>query len=479
MIGKIVRFGPNRISINSSTTLRDIYSVNANVQRSQVYASTAHFFGGTASSNTTMDRKEHAFRRRVNVKALNPNTIKSLEDRILKNIHYFCTHLADERSVDWSEAHEMSKIIGYLVSDIMGDVTFGRSWEAMRKSDNRDLITRLPEAVAGIHLTGYMPELLNLKHDRLLFGRVIQGVDRFTSLSKSILEWRFMQGEQKDLFAALLEAKDSDTGLGFTTAQLVSEAGLFIIAGSDTTITATTATIFYLLHYPSALIRLQGEIRKTFSNEEEICIGTQLSSCQYLYACIDEAMRLTPSVGSTLMREVLPGGLIVDGEWFPSGTDIGVPHYALHHHEAYFTNPFEFIPERWLGSEPAVSNAKDISRPGVGLSQSVAELGSESERAEKSCSGSLTLEQTSAVSAFTPFGSGRTSCIGRYLAYQEMSLILARIIWLYEMRIQEGSTVGEGNQNLGPGRERKNEFQTLDRFVSMHNGPMVEFKRRV
>ena len=297
-----------------------------------------------------------------------------------------------------------------------------------------------------------MPELLKLKLDRLLFGKILRGVDRFTNLSKSIFEWRFMQGEQKDLFAALLEAKDSDSGLGFTTAQLVSEAGLLIIAGSDTTTTATTAAIFYLLHYPSALIRLAVEIRSAFSDVEEICIGTQLSSCQYLYACIDETMRLTPSVGSTLMREVLAGGLVVDGEWFPPGTDMGVPHYTLHHHEAYFAKPFEFKPERWLSGD---LNFPNTTGPG-----------------------SVESERALAASAFTPFGFGRTSCIGKYLAYQEISLTLARMIWLYEMRIQPGSTLGEGNEKLGLGRQRKNEFQTLDRFVSMHDGPMVEFKRR-
>ena len=58
-------------------------------------------------------------------------------------------------------------------------------------------------------------------------------------------------------------------------------------------------------------------------------------------------------------------------------------------------------------------------------------------------------------SAFTPFGLGRTSCIGKYLAYQEMSLVIARMIWLFDMRIQPGSTIGESNARLGLGRTRR------------------------
>jgi hypothetical protein len=125
--------------------LKDIYSVNANVKRSEVYASTAHFFGGTPSSNTTPDMKEHAF---------SAANIKGMEEQILKNIRYFCSILTDEDHKEWSSPRDMSKLIGYLISDIMGDVTFSKSHDMQRKPDNRDLLTSLPQAVAGIHLVG-------------------------------------------------------------------------------------------------------------------------------------------------------------------------------------------------------------------------------------------------------------------------------------------------------------------------------------
>lgn len=440
-----------------------------------------------------MNWKDHAFRRRVNVQAINPTTIKQMEGRILRNIRYFCSQLIDCKDNgkdvtpgdNWSNARDMTKNVGYLVSDIMGDVIFGRRWETMRRPENRDLITKLPEAVAGIHLvnspslqqvahrlhvrifkskfliyyqwfqTGYMPSLLRLNLDRLLFRRIILGVDRFTSLSKEMFEWRFAQGPQDDLFNALLTAKDAESGASLTTAELVSEAGLLIIAGSDTTKTAITATLFYLLHSPTTLQRLQDEIRTTFATIDDIRIGGQLSGCLFLYACIDETMRLTPSIGSTLMREVRAGGLVVDGEWFPPGTDIGVPHYALHHNEAYFSDPFAFRPERWLS---------------VSMSSNGANAKLEQEQEPSAASASSP--------AFTPFGVGRTSCIGRYLAYQEISLVIAYMLWQFDMRLQPGSTLGEGRKELGPGRHRKNEFQTLDRFISMHDGPMVEFRQR-
>jgi cytochrome P450 len=246
-----------------------------------------------------------------------------------------------------------------------------------------------------------------------------------------------------DFYGALLQARDPDTGRGLTRDELIAESALLIIAGSDTMATGVTSAIFYLLHYPQTYERLKSEIWEKFEAVEDIIIGAKLTSCQYLLACIDESMRMTPGVGSVLQREVLPGGLHVDGEWFPPGTDLAVPHYALHHNEKYHFRPFDFLPERWLVS---------------------------SERSEA--------EVAITRSAYCPYGIGRTSCVGKALSYTEMTLMLARIVWLYEMRLAPGNSLGEGDPAFGFARSKKNEFQTWDSFVSIHQGPMVQFRSR-
>ena len=57
---------------------------------------------------------------------------------------------------------------------------------------------------------------------------------------------------------------------------------------------------------------------------------------------------MSPSVGGVLPREVLAGGMTIDGVHVPAGTVVGVPHYTIHHNENYYANSFSFIPERWL-----------------------------------------------------------------------------------------------------------------------------------
>ena len=57
--------------------------------------------------------------------------------------------------------------------------------------------------------------------------------------------------------------------------------------------------------------------------------------------------------------------------------------------------------------------------------------------------------------------------------------MLARLLWLYDLRLQPESTLGEGHPSLGKGRMRTEEFQLYDKFVSTHDGPMLEFRSRL
>lgn len=297
---------------------------------------------------------------------------------------------------------------------------------------------------------GHMPGILDLKIDKIFFRAATEGTYRYERLTADRSNWRIEQGEkiqERDIFGSLLAAHDAETNRSLTQEELIAEAGLFIIAGSDTTGSAITATVFYLLHNQDKYMRLQQEVLNQFSHIDDIHGGKQLDQCLYLQACITEAMRLSPGVGGILLREVLKPGMKVDGIMFPPGTDIGVANYAIHHNEDYFPEPFEFRPTRWL---PAADYEGGVSQQEIQL----------------------------ANAAYAPFSVGRANCLGQKLAYQEMMTVIARLVFLYEMRIQPGSTLGQGSEKLGKDRCREKEFQTWDVFVSHHEGPMVEFRRR-
>ena len=61
---------------------------------------------------------------------------------------------------------------------------------------------------------------------------------------------------------------------------------LAIIAGSDTTSSVLTATIYYLLLNPGAYKQLQEEIDSTFTSVEEPLDTVKLSHMEWLNGCM-------------------------------------------------------------------------------------------------------------------------------------------------------------------------------------------------
>lgn len=280
----------------------------------------------------------------------------------------------------------------------------------------------------------------------------------FVQFIESNLSWRIAKeksaGEQggipadvrKDMFHYLFQAKDPETGgPGYTKEELQEETTLLVVAGSDTTSTVIPAMFFYMTRNPKVYERLTSEIRTIFNHADEIHSGPKLTSCRYLRAFIDETMRMNPPVGGDLQREVLAGGITIDGQHVPQGTNVATSSYALHHNEETFPESFRFSPERWIATEQTGTAPASIA---------------------------------ASESGFAPFSSGPRGCPGKNLAYLEMSITIAKVLFLYDVRAVEGNDLGAGKADLMWGRQNKEQFQTWDMFISFRYGPVVQFKVR-
>ncbi|KAG0646657.1 Cytochrome P450 monooxygenase AKT7 [Hyphodiscus hymeniophilus] len=455
--GVVFRFGPNSLSVNSHSALKTIYGHRANVKKSQFY-SVFPPTKDTFNTHSSIDKVAHARKRRVLSHAFSDSAIKGMEKYILGNIRSFCSGLGTKPAFniaektkekgEWSVAKNMADWCNYLTFDVLGDLCFGKAFEMLENHTNRHVIDLIGSA-AHMHLIlGTNPIMKTLGLNKLLFGKIYAQRMEYMAYSKSQAAERMKVGldtDRKDFFYYLLNARDPETGKGFTTPELWGESNLLIIAGSDTTSTALASAFFYLVHNPEKLEKLSKEILTTFQDVEDIHSSPKLNGCEYLRAVIDEGLRLSPPVGGILPREVLPGGIDIDGMHIPEGMVVGTPHYAVHHNPAYYPEPFIFTPERWIpGSSPAVT------KDSVALAQS----------------------------AFCPFSIGARGCIGKGLAYVELMTSLARVVFMYEMRLAKGSAVGEGRPDLEWGRQRRTEYQLKDSFTSMKDGPFVEFRER-
>lgn len=156
-------------------------------------------------------------------------------------------------------------------------------------------------------------------------------------------------------------------------------------------------------------------------------------------------MRMSPPVGGVLPRQTLEGGLEIMGRSIPAGVGVGCPIYAMHHNADFVPDPFVYRPERWILGEGATNESLH-----------------------------------SLHDIFNPFSIGPRGCIGKPMAYLELTLALARLVWAYDMRLTPGplGRVGEGKPGAEMGREREGEFQMLDIFVSDKEGPFANFRPR-
>lgn len=196
------------------------------------------------------------------------------------------------------------------------------------------------------------------------------------------------------------------------------------------------------------------EIRTTFTSGDAIQSGPRLSGCKYLRAVIDESLRAAPPFVGTLWRELKPSpdkNVVIDGYLIPAGTMIGVNPYCIMHNELYFPNPFVFQPERWLEPDPGTTETRENI-------------------------------ETRAIArqAFAAFALGETGCVGKSMAYQEISLIVAKTLWYFDFQRPPGKVgeLGGGQPGRMDGRHRADVYQLDDNQTADKDGPNLVFKPR-
>lgn len=218
---------------------------------------------------------------------------------------------------------------------------------------------------------------------------------------------------------------------------------------ADHVASTMAAIIYYLLHNPRTLARLEDEVRSAFSQADDIRMGTSLQSCCFLRACIDETMRMTPAVAGLLPREVLKGGLSIPAMnlHLPAGVEVGVPIYSIQHHAAYVDEPFTFDPDRWLHQDEKLPEHRQ--------------------------------NKEALLSVFCPFSLGHRSCLGKPLVYMELSIAIARLVWEYDMRLApEQHRSQQMEREIFCGKRKANEYQVQDWFLSNNESVMVEFRAK-
>lgn len=319
-----------------------------------------------------------------------------LEEYIDKNIH---------TTID-------AKILSHkYTAEVISRCFFGINAFCFQKdhSDIQDISRRIFEfstrnaIIQGLHIL--KPEWVEFfklnfmnKQDEDYMIQALKEVVRVRKASGRNIEKAF---DYIDILMEVTDQYESDKNETNKAAltEVLANAFMFFIAGTETTSAVISFTLYELSINPKTQDRVRQEITDVLQKYDEISYDS-VQDMEYLECCLLETMRKYVSL-QLIDREAtedytIPGRNVV----IEKGTTVYIPFYAIHNDEKYFPNPKEYNPDRFIG--------KDVM--GKFLN-------------------------------FIPFGAGPRICIGDRFALLVSKLVMATILSSYKVHKTEKTPI--------------------------------------
>jgi len=293
-----------------------------------------------------------------------------------------------DRSIerDWKpgELAPVLQCMQYMVTDQLGSILTG----AAPLEYVQDIRTTILY-ILNVLVTRQRPKFL-LKHPRYKKAKA-----RVFELGQKMIDnYHAKAGtkkdEEKNLIDDIMDAHLRDPKVMPASDLVLTLTGPYV-AGLDTVANTISCFVYAVLKHPEVLARVQKEVDALFANgriEEE-----DLKKIPSVHGAIMETMRLYP-IAVAQMRTAtkdftFAGHQIKGGEMLYIGTS--VPHFM----EEYYPNPEKFDIDRY-----------------------------EKPRAEHMQSG-----------AYSPYGRGPHTCLGKSLAEVQMAISMARLFYRLDMSL--------------------------------------------
>ncbi|XXH01251.1 hypothetical protein Hte_007605 [Hypoxylon texense] len=387
--GPIVRIAPDEVAFAQPEAWSDI--LRADFPKDPVWWAGE---AGRESLMTTLQPESHARIRKVLAPAFTTLALKRQEPILRQYVNLLVERLGDRASQE--PVTNIAARLNYTTFDIFGDLGYGESFKCLQDSRYHPWISIIfnSEKAACFFSAARFYPLIQLVLTKCTPASFQKEDDNHRQLIADKVQRRFnLEQERPEIMSYIMKGSgDEELPLDTINATFLE----LTTAGSETTATVLSGTLNYLLQNREKLGLLEQEIRGF--EEEDLTLNT-LQDLRYLNAVLKEGLRLCPPVPWILSRRVPNGGAYVCGTWLLAGTAVSIQAYTMNRNPDYFHDASSFLPERWLPEA-----IKDLSSP------------FSKDRREAS----------------QPFSVGPYSCLGQHLAWAEMRLILAKLIWSFD-----------------------------------------------
>lgn len=231
----------------------------------------------------------------------------------------------------------------------------------------------------------------------------------------AMLDTRLATAGLDDIAGAVIEARDTDTGQGFTREEIIDQLGVFFLAGHETTASSLTWAFFIVSQRPDVVARMRAEVDQVVGDGPVLLEHTK--KLTFVRNMFRETLRLYPPI--TFIPRVALRDTTIGGRRVKRGTMLMIAPWAMHRHVKLWKHPDRFDPDRFLPER----------------------------------------EHELTPGAYIPFGLGPRICVGAAFATIETALILARLVRRFDF------------ESLSP--------ETVRPFARLTTRPAVEIKARV
>ena len=314
----VVRISPREISFINSSAWKDIHGSRSGHASFEKDPSVYRKPPNDTASLLTANRVDHARMRRIIGHAFSDRASREQEPVLESYVNLLISRLHEQLTSANGEV-DISKWFRWTAFDIAGDLSFGESFHCLRNQE----LHSWAEMIAGFlkadgclaacnrfrAFQRILPYMLSRKTKEMMR-------DHFAATVEKVSRRMKLGARRPDFISPIL--KFNEEGKGLTQAEINSNASLFIVAGSDSTATLLTGTIYYLLKNKHVLTRLSNEVRTTFRSEADMTVRSVTQS-PYVIACLDETARMYPPVQTGQVVIVPPEGDTVGKEWIPGG----------------------------------------------------------------------------------------------------------------------------------------------------------------
>ncbi|KAI0889423.1 cytochrome P450 [Annulohypoxylon maeteangense] len=365
--GPLVRINPDEIHCNDFKFVDFVYAAGGRKRDKPPHQSRGSVWEG--SGFMTLNHDHHRLRRSPLIKFFSKPQIAQYESHVRGHAQRLCDKIIVEGAKH--EPFEIQDAYSSFTSDVISEYCFGKSFGFLSLEDGWTPNFRNPlyALLKTLYLFRFYPFLKHIflalplflnylpKDMAILIKTMRIDIPEQIAQAKTNAEAGSTDEKLPTIFKELLDSNLPASEK--VPSRLLGEALTILGGGTETGSWTLSVITYFLLSQPQTLAKLADELHNAIPDPTNLPPWAELERLPYLYAVVQEGLRLSYGVSLRTARIAREEDLVYEGEWrgekvehvIPRGYAVGMSAVLIHHDESLFPDSYKFIPERWLDAK--------------------------------------------------------------------------------------------------------------------------------